>query len=49
MQMACPSELCPLHPYRLAGYKTDNSTLIPVKNLPEYEEAFEDSEEKIAV
>jgi hypothetical protein len=48
----CPSPLCPTHPYRLAGYKTDTQTLIPSDKLaflPEYEEGFEDSEEKTAV
>ncbi len=25
----CPSILCPVHPYRLAGYKTDKESLIP--------------------
>lgn len=48
----CPSGLCPVHPFRLSGYKTDTSSLIPAKQikfLPEYEKEFEYSEEKTAV
>ena len=42
-------KLCPIHPYRLAGYKTDTSSLIPankIESLPEYEEGFEDYDGK---
>lgn len=48
----CKAEFCPLYPYRLSGYKTDKSTLIPaskVNFLPEYREAFNCGDQKSAV
>jgi len=45
-------KLCPLHPYRLSGYKTDQSSLIPakdIKTLASDERQFEYFKEKIAV
>ncbi len=48
----CPSSLCPVYPYRLSGYQTDKSSLIPARvigNFPEYENGFQDLEEKTVV
>jgi len=47
-----PSKLCPVHPFRLSGYKTDLTSLIPAKDieiLPEYEGCFVNLKQKITV